>query len=460
MVGKAHRQKLREDARAILDACLMAVDPERVVKACVSVNRSTLRVGTELTFDLDRFDRVLVVGAGKASAPMAKALEEILGDRISGGLVCVKYDHGLPLERSEVVEAAHPVPDRSGEIAGRRIIQLLESAGERDLIISCVSGGGSALLPGLRAPITLEEKRRLIEALLRSGADIHEMNAVRKHLSTTKGGALMQAAYPATVVNLTLSDVVGDDLDTIASGPFTPDRSTFRDALSVLQKRDLIDRAPESIKQRLNEGVAGVLPETPKEGDPIFERAHNLIVGSNRIALEAGKRKSVELGYETLILSSSIEGETGEAARFHAAIAREIRLSGNPISPPACILSGGETTVQVTGSGQGGRNQQFALELVEQASAIPNTLFLSAGTDGTDGPTDAAGAIVDDETACRSLGLGLDVAEHLDRNDSYGFFEKLGDLIVTGPTRTNVMDAHIILVGYAPERVYRGGDGN
>ena len=418
-----------------------------MVKACVSVQGKTLRVGTELDFDLDRFDRIFVVGAGKASAAMGKALEEILGDRISGGLICVKHDHGLPLERIEVVEAAHPVPNRSGEIAGRRIIQLLESRGQRDLMISCVSGGGSALLPGPRAPITLEEKRELIEALLRSGADIHEMNAVRKHISTTKGGALMKAAYPATVVNLMLSDVVGDDPDTIASGPFTPDRSTFRDALSVLERRGLIERAPQSIRLRIKEGVAGDLSETPKEGDTIFGRAHNLIVGSNRIAVEAGKQKAGELGYSALILSTTIEGETGEAARFHAAIARETRCSGNPVSPPACILSGGETTVRVKGSGKGGRNQQFALELVERASTIPNAVFLSAGTDGTDGPTEAAGAIVDDTTARRCRELGLDVEEYLGRNDSYSFFKKLGDLIVTGPTRTNVMDTHIIMVG-------------
>jgi len=440
-------ERLRIDAREILDAGIRAADPEEAVKRSLRIAGEDLLAGPDLRLSLSDFDRVLVVGAGKASASMGKAVEDLLGDRIDGGLVCVKHGHGLPLRRIRIAEAAHPLPDRAGEEAAKKIVGLLESAGERDLVISCISGGGSALLPAPAPPMTLGQKEEITRKLLASSADIHEINAVRKHLSFTKGGNLMRAAYPAFVINLMLSDVIGDDPGTVASGPFAPDRSSFQDALEVLRRYRLLETAAPEIATRLREGADGRIPENPKEGEYIFNRVWHGVVGSNIRSLCAGAEKAAKLGYRTLILSSSIAGDTVQAALFHAALAEEIHLTGNPVKPPACLLSGGETTVEVRGEGMGGRNQHFALALVQKASKLPNTLFLSAGTDGTDGPTDAAGAIVDSRTMERSRSMGMDYKLFLQNNDSYRFFSKLGDLIVTGPTRTNVMDMRLVLVG-------------
>lgn len=438
---------LRRDATSILGACLDAADPERAVKLSVGVAGNMLRVGQEYELNLCDIDRVFVVGGGKASAPMGKAVEDLLGNRIKGGVICVKYGHGLNLRRIQVIEGAHPIPDAAGEGATRKIMSLLESLGERDLVISCISGGGSALLPSVPSGIALEEKQALTGHLLAVGAEIHEINAVRKHLSLTKGGNLARFAFPAYVINLMLSDVVGDDPDTIASGPFVPDGSTYEQVLRILEKYDLMEVVPASILSRVRAGASGALPETPKRGDEIFDKVKNVIVGSNFLSLCAGEARAVDLGYTTVLLSSAIEGDTSEAAGFHAAIVHEIRSNGRPVSPPACILSGGETTVVVKGNGKGGRNQHFALSVVERASKIPSSLFLSAGTDGTDGPTDAAGAVVDSDTMARAQRLGMNPEEYLRCNDSYNFFQPLGDLVVTGPTRTNVMDVRICLVG-------------
>jgi len=295
--------------------------------------------------------------------------------------------------------------------------------------------------------VTLADKQELTDRLLACGASIHEINALRKHLSLSKGGNLMKLAYPARVVNLMLSDVAGDDMDTIASGPFVPDASTYQDALEILERYDLLSKVPPSVLQRLRSGVDGLVPETPKKGDAIFDKAHNVIVGSNIQALRAGQEKATLLGYTSLILSSTMEGDTAEVAGTHAAIAREIRTSGNPAAAPACLLSGGETTVVVKGAGMGGRNQEFALSLVQAAARIPNCLFVSIGTDGTDGPTDAAGAMVDPDTLARACSMGLDAVQFQRNSDSYHFFQQLGDLIITGPTRTNVMDVRICLLG-------------
>ena len=440
-------EELKRHAELILGAGLRAADPEAAVRRFVRVQDETLHVGEDLVTRLTDYRRVLVVGAGKGSAPMGKALEDLLGVRISEGLICVKYDHGLPLTRIEIVEAGHPVPDDAGEDAARRIIGLLRSAQENDLVICCISGGGSALLPAPAGGITLDQKQELTRKLLGVSAGIHEINAVRKHLSLSKGGNLMKAAYPASVINLMLSDVVGDDLDTIGSGPFVPDSSTFRDVLEILTRHDLMDGCPPAIAARIRLGAKGLIPETPKPGDHIFSASHNVLVGSNSLTLEAGKREAERLGYRALILSSSIEGDTTEVALVHAAIAREIRSTGNPVTPPACVLSGGETTVNIRGNGLGGRNQEFVLAAADMISGLRNTVLLSAGTDGTDGPTDAAGAVADTSTVARASALGLDPKSFLSNNDSYRFFQALGDLIVTGPTRTNVMDMRLILVG-------------
>jgi hydroxypyruvate reductase len=323
----------------------------------------------------------------------------------------------------------------------------LKELNARDLLIVLISGGASALLPAPVEPITLSDKQQTTDLLLRAGADITELNTVRKHLSALKGGNLAALAYPATTISLVLSDVIGDRLDVIGSGPTVPDSSTFSDAFAVIQKYKLTRRIPKAVRRRLEAGAAGKAPETPKPGDPLFRNVHNVVIGSNRLSLEAAAGQAKALGYRTLILSSTMQGEAREVARVHAQILREVHLSGHPLRRPACILSGGETTVTVTGSGKGGRNQEFALAAAIDIAGLNDALVLSAGTDGTDGPTDAAGAIATGDTVKRAAALGLDARKHLCTNDAYPFFDALCDLIRTGPTGTNVMDIHLLLAG-------------
>jgi hydroxypyruvate reductase len=322
---------------------------------------------------------------------------------------------------------------------------LLRTLTARDLLFVLISGGASALLPAPASPVTLEDKRAVTDQLLKAGADIFEMNAVRKHLSLLKGGQLAALAYPATVVALILSDVIGDRLDVIGSGLTAPDDSTFGDALRVLSKFGLTKKAPRSVMARLEEGAGGRIPETPKQGDPIFANVHNVLVGSNRLALEAASRQAKALGYHTVILSSSMQGETREVAIVHSEILREILNNRGLLRRSACLLSGGETTVTVAGKGKGGRNQEFALAAAVNLDAEKNWAVLSGGTDGTDGPTDAAGAFADGTSLARAGRLGVSANERLAENDAYPFFDALGDLIRTGPTGTNVMDLHILL---------------
>jgi hydroxypyruvate reductase len=414
---------LRRHARSIFDASLAAADPSHAVAAALR------------GIDLDRFGKIYVVGAGKAGASMAKAAERVLGRRIAAGFVNVKYGHATKLRRIELNECGHPEPDARGMAGAERIAQIAASAGRGDLVICLISGGASALTPLPAAPVTLEEKRAVTSLLLAAGADIHEMNAVRKHLSRIKGGQLAKLAWPARVETLALSDVVGDDLDVIGSGPTAPDSSTFEDARRVLERYRIWERAPRSVRERL----AGAVDETPKPGDPIFRRVRNRVIGSNRIALDAAVRRARALGYRTQVLSSEIVGETRDVARMHAAILREAarRLGAQ------CIASGGETTVTIRGAGLGGRNQEFVLAAAIDIDGLPDAVVFSAGTDGTDGPTDAAGAIADGSTLSRKP----DARAFLDNNDSYHYFEALGDLVKTGPTHTNVIDIHLMLLG-------------
>ena len=322
----------------------------------------------------------------------------------------------------------------------------MEGRGPRELVICLISGGGSALSPAPVEGIALAEKQEVTRQLLACGATIHEINALRKHISQIKGGQLARLASPATLITLVLSDVVGDSLDVIASGPTVPDTSTFTDCLEILRKYRLFDTVPMAIRRHLEAGVSGAIPETPKPGDAVFSRTQTVIIGRNLQALEAASRQATALGYRPLILSSAIEGETREVARVHAGIAKEVLASGHPITAPACILSGGETTVTLRGQGKGGRNQEFALALALDINDIPGIAALSGGTDGTDGPTDAAGAVVDWTTCTRAEQHGLHPREALEHNDAYPFFERLGDLLITGPTQTNVMDVRIILI--------------
>jgi hydroxypyruvate reductase len=437
--------RLRRDALSIFRASLEAASPEKTILRNLALTGAVLRAGNR-RYDLDRFERVLVIGAGKASARMARALEKLLGARISGGLINTKYGHLARLRRIELNECGHPVPDQAGVDGARRIAEIAASAGERDLVICLVSGGGSALLPLPVDGVTLEEKQETTRLLLACGATIHEINAVRKHISAVKGGQLARLAAPATVLALLLSDVIGDPLDVIASGPAAPDDSTYAAAWRVVEKYGLAGRIPASVRARLEAGLRGEAPETPKPGDPCFARTQNLIVGSNRLAVDAAVRRARELGYKPLVLSTMIEGETREVAQVHAAVAREILASGRPAKPPCCVISGGETTVTLKGDGLGGRNQEFALACAIALDGLPGAVAFSGGTDGTDGPTDAAGAIADGRTVRRATASGLDPARFLARNDSYHFFEALGDLVKTGPTGTNVMDVRLLLV--------------
>jgi len=436
----------RQDALAIFRASLTAADPMLAVRRFLRREANTLICGPK-RYALDRFARVFIMGAGKASAAMASAVEGVLGARrISGGIVVTKYGHGLPLKRVEVAESGHPVPDEAGVEGARRLAAMADQAGAHDLVIMLISGGASALTPFPVPPITLAEKQETTKLLLACGANIHEINTVRKHLSGLKGGQLARRSAPATLITLMLSDVIGDPMDVIGSGPAVPDPSTFAAAAAIFEKYGLTRRVPVNVLHRITEGVAGRVDETPKQGDPAFRRAQNLIVGSNRLAVDAAAAKARALGYRPLVLSTFIEGETREIARMHAAIAREVCATRRPVRAPACLISGGETTVTLKGNGLGGRNQEFVLAAAIEIEGLDRVTVLSAGTDGTDGPTDAAGAVADGSTIARARAARLDAQAFLGQNDSYRFFDALGDLIRTGPTRTNVNDVRLVLI--------------
>ena len=438
-------KKLHEDALNIFNAGIKAVDPANAVKRYLTRQDDRLEIQGQ-TYDLSNYENIYVIGMGKASAAMALAVEELIGDRLKAGVLNVKYGHTVPLKIVRVNEAGHPVPDEAGLSGTRQIIDMLRQTGEKDLVFCLISGGGSALLPCPVEGVTLEDKQLVTKALLECGATIHEINALRKHISQVKGGRLATLAYPSTMISFILSDVIGDDLDSIASGPTVPDTSTFSDSLYILEKHKIKHRVPSAIMEFLEKGVRGDVEETPKADDPVFRHARNVIIGSNIQAVTASRQKAEELGYNTLLLSTFIEGETKDVAKVHAAIAREIINTGNPVEKPACVISGGETTVTIRGKGLGGRNQEFALAAGIDIDGLEEVLILSGGTDGTDGPTDAAGAVADGTTMERARKLGLDAEFYIRENNSYHFFKQLGDLIITGPTFTNVMDLRLIIV--------------
>jgi glycerate 2-kinase len=445
-------EKIRRDGRQILAAALRSADAGEAVRRHLRRRGKTLVAGREI-LGLEDFDRVFLVAVGKASAAMAAAVQEILGERLTGGIVVSKHGHIThPLPQLTVFEAGHPIPDEQGLAASRDIRALLADLNARDLLVLAISGGASALLVAPQEPVTLQDKQRTTDLLLRAGANITDLNVVRKHLSALKGGRMAALAYPATVVSLLLSDVIGDLPDVIGSGPAVPDSTTFADALAVLERFGIVKKVPVLVRKQLELGATGKVPETPKPGEEFFAHVRNVMVGSNSQALEAAAREARRLGYRPLILSSSIQGETRQVARVHAQILCEVLRSGRPIARPACILSGGETTVTVKGGGKGGRNQEFALAGAVEIAGLKDCLVLSAGTDGTDGPTDAAGAMADGRTVGRALQAGLDPTKYLERNDSYPFFERLNDLIKTGATGTNVMDIHMLLAGPTEER--------
>ena len=437
--------ELRRHARQIWESALHAANPETCINSNLHVTGDVLSVGGKT---LRLTGKLIVIGAGKAASRMAQVVEEEFGDRITDGLVVTKHGHGLPLQRIRQVEAGHPIPDAAGVAAVEEMRKLLRGLQPEDIVLCLISGGGSALWPAPAEGITLEQKQQVTSVLLKAGATILELNAIRKHLSSIKGGQLASWAAPAHVISLIMSDVIGDPLDFIASGPTAPDTTSFSEALSIVRKYGV--DIPRAVAERLEAGARGQIPDTPKPGDPVFRNVDNLIIASNRLLVDAAADKAQSLGFKTLILGTELEGEARDIARVFSAMAREIGRTGNPVSTPACVLAAGETTVTVRGQGAGGRNQEMALAWAMATAARPPEApccFASVATDGTDGPTDAAGGLVDPSTCARAVDLRLSPAQHLQSNDSMNLLKATGDLIVTGPTQTNLMDIQILLVG-------------
>jgi len=427
----------------IMEAALLAVDPYAAVKHNISIVGSQLLIGSQ-SVDLPSKGRIFVVGAGKAGAPMAQAAADQLGSRLSAGIVIVKEGYGIAdgtfPTGLKIVEASHPLPDQRGVNATAEIFDLLSTARPEDIVIALISGGASALLTTPVAGITLADLQELTGLLLRSGASISEINILRKHLDAVKGGGLARAAVPASLAALILSDVVGDDPGTIGSGPTAPDPSTYTDALNILQKYGLELSIPPGILTHIQRGINGEVPETLKPDDPILENVINLIVGSNGVAARAAASVATHFGFTTRVLTTSLEGEARLVGQIFGQAARDLAGSQTNLPRPCCLIAGGETTVQVSGSGYGGRNQEVALAAVPYLDGLHKVLFISMATDGGDGPTDAAGAVVSGETASRARELELDPHDYLARHDAYPFFAALGDLLKPGPTRTNVND--------------------
>ena len=438
--------KIIRDAHQIINAAINAVKPDLLIRRRVKLKDSLLHIGRE-KFQLSDFEKIFIIGAGKASAFMAREMEELLGQHLFYGVVSVKYGHSAPCRKIRILEAGHPVIDKNSLAATRDILEVAQQAGEKDLVLCLLSGGGSALLEQIPPNFSLPELQKVFELLLGCGANIEEINTVRKHLSLVKGGQLARAIAPATCASIILSDVIGDPLESIASGPTAPDFTTFQDAWQVIEKYQLPDKLPAAIRLYLLSGVNRNLPETLKGNDPIFKRVHNIILGSNSESLKAAGKKAATIGYNTLILSSRIQGEAREVAKVLAGVVQEIQQNNMPVKKPACLLMGGETTVTLKGKGKGGRNQELALAALLAMKNIPKKyLIASVGTDGSDGPTDAAGGIAHPGIWEEANMQKLDPQGFLQQNNAYPFLEKTGGLIKTGPTGTNVMDVIFALV--------------
>jgi len=437
---------VRKKISRILQASLTAVDPAAAVQRTLQQDGDILAVG-QRRYDLNSFQRVFVVGAGKAGAPMTQAVEAVLGERISDGLVVVKTDHSGPTERVRIVEASHPTPDAAGVAAGREILALAGDARSDDLVIALLSGGGSALLVSPAEGLTLADLQGLTASLLACGATINEMNCLRKHCSGVKGGQLARAVAPAALITLVLSDVIGSPLDVIASGPTVPDSSTWADAWALVEKYDLAEELPPAIVARLQAGLKGEIPDTPDASDPVFAHSQTVVVADNFLAAQAAKAAAEEEGYCSLLLTTFLDGDAAGAGRLLVALAKEVQTSGNPIPAPACLILGGETTVQLgSNPGTGGRNQEVALAAGVALQGSQGITVVSLATDGTDGPTDSAGAMADGGTAARGEAAGLSASEHLDRHDAYPYLVASQDLLRTGPTQTNVNDLLFVFV--------------
>lgn len=436
----------------VLEAALHAVDPGPAVSRALRREGSRLVVG-DASYDLDRLEHVYLLGCGKAAVAMGLAAAEILDDRLAAGALVTKHGHaagaGALPPTVAVLEAGHPVPDAAGVQAAQRIAALAQQATAADLVLCLVSGGGSALLTLPAQGLALADLQATTAALLRCGASIDEINTLRKHLEQLKGGQLARLASPAAVASLVLSDVVGSPLDVIASGPTVADRSTWDEAWAIVQRYELAPDLPALVVQRLRAGLDGQLPDTPKPGDPLFQRSQTAVVADNALAAQAALAKARSLGFDAQVLSTFVEGEAREVAQVVVALGREAAAHGRPAAPPACLLLGGETTVTLRGEGCGGRNQELALAAALALARIPQgqrIVVASLATDGSDGPTDSAGGLADGGTVARGRAAGLDAAAHLAANDAYPFLQASGDLLRTGPTQTNVNDLIVVFV--------------
>jgi glycerate 2-kinase len=436
----------RQKAIQIFTAAVNAVQPSQLIPAHLFVEGETLSI-FDRSFLINELPNIYVIGAGKASAAMAKTTEKILSHLITAGIVVAKYEHSLSLKKIICLEAGHPIPDENGVAATAKTIELLQKVGENDIVICLISGGASALWIDIPPAASLADVQQTFQLLLSCGATIDEMNTIRKHLSYIKGGQLVQWASKANWFSFIISDVPGDDLSVIASGPTVADNTSFKDANTILEKYNLHNRLPASVRQHINDGINGLVKDTPKAGDVALKNSYNRIIGSNSLALDAAQAKAIELGYHVASVNKKLGGDASTVGR--ELIHQLINYSG---IRPACFLFGGETTVTVTGKGKGGRNQQMALSaLLEWNLNKPSgneqqITFLSAGTDGTDGPTDAAGAIMDRETLTIAGEKKLNAVKYSDNNDAYHFFEQTASLIKTGPTQTNVMDIVVAII--------------
>lgn len=433
----------RQKATEIFIAGVESVKPDNLIKRFVSIEQYNLQI-ENFHFDLSTIANIYIVGAGKASAAMAQTIESILGSRITEGHIITKYAHAVPLQFIGITEAGHPVPDENG-IKGTELIMSIASKAEKnDLLICLISGGGSALLTDVPEGCSLEDLKALNNLLLKSGADIFEMNCIRKHLSKVKGGLLAKTAFPSRVVSLILSDVIGDPLDVIASGPTAHDPTTYADAISIINKYNIKNKIPIQIYQLLENGVNNKRQETLKQSDEALELTSNLIIGTNKLALAIAKEKAVLFGYETKIITDKLEGNVIDVAKY---IMDSIKNANKEnMYENTCLLFAGESTIKVEGEGLGGRNQHLALIIAQLLADQPGITFLSAGTDGTDGPTDAAGAVVDSFTSQIASNLQLNMEHYIKHCDSYHFFEQVPGFIKTGPTQTNVMDLMVVLI--------------
>ena len=434
----------REIAVKIFMEGIKGVLPGKLINELVSLRGTILKIGYN-SYNLNGLNNIYVIGAGKAGSAMGHYLETILGSRITDGFIVTKYGHSCKLNYIRVAEAGHPVPDHNSYKAAEEILRIASGAGENDLVICLWSGGGSALLADHPEYSSQEDIAILNEKLVKCGADIHEMNAVRKHLSSVKGGQLAKHIAPAYLANILLSDVIGDPPDIIASGPAVPDNSTFTDALNVLEKYQLTEQLPENLINHIREGVQGIRPETPKANDDVFRKSVTFMAGNNKTALRFAQAEAEKWDFNSFIITDSLKGDIEPACTY---IIDEINnyRNNSSVKKPVCLLFGGETTVKVTGNGKGGRNQHLALFTAFRLQDIPGITFLSAGTDGNDGDTDAAGAVVDSDTIRNAREMNIDPESFLNNFDSYNFFKSTGGHIRTGPTMTNVMDLMIALI--------------